>query len=188
MHDHSTNTQTPTRTGPVWVPILPRHNLAVFCLDGNGYRFAELFRQVWKQMPLSPRRLLLKLWRQSRPMNCDLPWPPIEMLAGKSDFSRGNSSAAIAQYTARRLSFAFDSRYMDQLSDASAKSVIAHELAHAVLIAQDAEGHLSEAAYDDSGFSQAEYDTDELAGFWGFDAEARTAEIAALAAIIPEWD
>jgi hypothetical protein len=110
------------------------------------------------------------------------------MLACKSDFSRGNSSAAIAQYTAWRFSFAFDSRYIDRLSDESVKSVIAHELAHAVLITQDAEYHLGNAEYDDFGFSQAEYDTDELAGFWGFDAEARTAEIAALAAIIPEWD
>lgn len=186
MHQTHEKKRMTTNHGPVWIPILPRHDVAVFCLAGNGHRFAELFRQTWKQMPLSPRRMLLKMWRQRRPTGCDLPWPPIEMLAGKSDFSRGNSSAAIAQYTTWMLGFAFDSRYMDRLSDESVKSVIAHELAHAVLITQDAEGHLSEAAYDESGFSQAEYDADELAGFWGFDEEVRTAEIAALSAVIPD--
>jgi hypothetical protein len=95
---------------------------------------------------VSPRRMLLKMWRQRRPTGCDLPWPPIEMLAGKSDFSRGNSSAAISQHNTWMLGFAFDSRYMDRLSDESVKSVIAHELAHAVLVIQDVEGLLSEAA------------------------------------------
>lgn len=163
------------RTGPIMIPLLPRHKIDLFCVAGNGYRFAELFRQVWKQIPLGTRRKLLKTWRQS--IENRTAYPSFELVNGKSSFLRGNSHEAIAQYTHYSISFAFDSRYVDALSNDAVKSLIAHEMAHAVLAMEDAEDHLTRCEYDDSGFSDGEYDADEQAEFWGFDPDAMHAEL-----------
>lgn len=175
--DKNNTVKSAARIGPIMIPLLPRHKIDLFCVAGNGHRFADLFRQVWRQIPLRDRRRLLKMWRQSRPIVWEASWPSFELVNGKSDFLRGNSHEAIAQYKYHLQSFAFDSRYVDALSDDAVKSLIAHEMAHAALATVDAEDHLARCEYDSSGFSDGEYDADEQAEFWGFDPDAMHAEL-----------
>ena len=68
--------------------------------------------------------------------------------------------------------FAFHAGYMDQLPEDAVEFVIAHELAHAVLGITDA-NHLdpTNTKYDEWGFSESEYDADEMAEYWGFDKD-----------------
>ena len=166
--------------GPSYIPILPRHGVFLFRVAGDGQRFAALFRQAWRKLPLWTRRRLLKHWRHARchqygsePLTS--PWPLIELVERKSDFDRGNSEDACAQYNHRMCSFAFLAQAMDRFSDASVECAVAHELAHAVLCITDAASHLDpvNVRYDAWGFSQSEWDADELAEAWGFDVQAR---------------
>lgn len=162
--------------GPRYIPIVARNDVYLFWLAGDGRRFARLFQQVWRRLPLGVRRELLRHWRTSRPYPRNSQngphWPHIELVAGKSDFSRGNSRDAMAQTCSSASSFAFDARSMDAISDAAVEVVIAHELAHAIYFIDCRQEHMANAPYDDWGFSQAEYDADELAESWGFDAQA----------------
>ncbi len=160
-------------SGPKYLSIVSRHDIHLFWLAGDGRRFARLFGQAWGRLPLWARRKLLKHWRQTRPEHApELPWPHIELIAGKSDFSRGNSDDAIAQTQASAANFAFDAVAMDTLPDVAVEAVIAHELAHAIYIINCRDEHMADAPYDEWGFSRAEYDADELAEYWGFDMEA----------------
>ncbi len=52
--------------GPSYIPILPRHGVYLFCVAGDGRRFARLFGQTWRKMPFWARRRLLKHWRAAR--------------------------------------------------------------------------------------------------------------------------
>jgi len=159
----------------------------LFCVAGDGRRFARLFRQTWQKLPLSARRRLLKHWREARRLRygdapLTAPWPSIELLAYKSDFSRGNSPDAVAQYSHRLCGFYFLAGTMDALPEDAVEAVIAHELAHAVLCIEDVYHHLDPANvdYDSMGFSCSEYEADEMAGDWGFDVEGRDLAIKEL--------
>lgn len=173
--------------GPRYIPILPRHGTYLFCVAGDGDRFARLFQQTWKKLPLSDRRKILKYWRESYyrffgDQATPAPWPLVELVPQKSDFSRGNSADALAQYSHFRCSFAFEADVMDALPDDAVEATIAHELAHAVLCIEDAETHLhpDNTAYSFLGFSMSECDADETAEFWGFDMEAQNAALLEL--------
>jgi hypothetical protein len=166
--------------GPSYIPILPRHGVYLFCVAGDGRRFARLFGQTWRKLPLWARRRLLKHWRAARRERYGdaplvAPWPLVELVEFKSDFFRGNSEAACAQYNHRMCSFAFLAETMDRFPDDAVECVIAHELAHAVHCIEDADYHLDPAntEYDAWGYSQSEYFADETAEDWGFDIEAR---------------
>lgn len=45
------------------VPLLPRHGIHLLSMDGDGRRFARLFRRAWVRLPCSSRRRLLERWR-----------------------------------------------------------------------------------------------------------------------------
>ena len=45
------------------LPLLPRHGIYLTVLDGDGPRFARMFRATWKRLPLKVRRRLLGHWR-----------------------------------------------------------------------------------------------------------------------------
>jgi hypothetical protein len=173
--------------GPRYIPILPRHGTYLFCLAGDGERFAKLFRQTWRKLPLSDRRKILKYWRETYyrffgDQVTPSPWPLVEMVPQKSNFSRGNSADAMAQYSHFHCSFAFEADAMDALPDHAVEATIAHELAHAVLCIEDATYHLDPAntEYDAWGFSQSEYFADKMAEDWGFDMEAQQAALLEL--------
>ena len=59
----TTSTQKMSRKGPRNIPLLPRHHIYLFCVNGDGDRFVEIFRAVWRQLPLKHRRAFLKHWR-----------------------------------------------------------------------------------------------------------------------------
>lgn len=161
--------------GPKYLPILSRHDVYLFWLAGEGRRFAGLFRRAWGRLPLWARRKLLKRWRERRSelqvLGVEAHWPHIELIANKSNFSRGNSGNAVAQTSPSAASFAFDAATMDALPDTAVEAVVGHELAHAIYFIGSRQEHLADAPYDEWGFSQAEYDADELAEGWGFDIE-----------------
>ena len=47
------------------IPLLPRHGVSLFVDDGNGERFARLFTDTWKRIPMAVRRSILRHWRES---------------------------------------------------------------------------------------------------------------------------
>jgi hypothetical protein len=137
---------------PYFISLLPRHKLNLFCVNGDGHRFANLFRKTWECIPVGCRRLLLKDWKSTSR------GPLFELISEKSDFKRGNSGDAIANYCPGFRSFAFSSNDMDALSDKSVIFVIAHELAHAVLGIKDPSMV--------TGKHKAEVAADRLANNW----------------------
>ena len=48
-----------------YFPLLPRHNVYLFAPlpETGGERFARLFIETWKRIPLGPRRRILKHWK-----------------------------------------------------------------------------------------------------------------------------
>ena len=47
-------------------PLLPRHRVYLFAnhqSEAAAKRFAHLFVETWKQIPLGPRRAILRHWR-----------------------------------------------------------------------------------------------------------------------------
>ena len=52
---------------PGFYPLLPRHRVYLFApvpsTEDEGKRFARLFIETWKRIPLGPRRAILRHWR-----------------------------------------------------------------------------------------------------------------------------
>lgn len=124
------------------IPILPRSGLYLFAVDGKGKRFASIFANTWRKLPLGVRRRLLKHWRAVK-VPAGRPWPHIELIAGKSDFRRGNSGNARGQTGALGHTFAFKSTKIDKMAPHEVEWAIAHELAHAYLYAVEPEKHIA---------------------------------------------
>ncbi|MBC8255050.1 MAG: hypothetical protein H8E35_13635 [Ardenticatenia bacterium] len=190
------NANANAKNPPHYIPILPRHKVRLFCVHGDGRRFARLFRQAWSELPLSVRRKLVKHWRESRPRivgapEALFPWPGVELINDKSDFYRGNSSDALAQYKHQMCSFSFHSAWMDALPDHAVECVVAHELAHAVCFLEAPDRHAAGAAFNKRGFSRSEHEADALAKFWGFDVAAQKRACRRVArkvdALSPPW-
>ena len=156
---------------PAYMPLLPRHKVYLFRVDGDGRRFVDNFRRTWSAIPLGDRRKLLRNWRSlpSRVVfNGKLTgYPYVELIPHKSDYSRGNSGDAIAQYCHFGCSFSFCSMYMDLLPVHAVQSLIAHELGHAICHIEDAESHYPEQLET----SWPEENADEVATCWGFDMD-----------------
>jgi hypothetical protein len=47
--------------------ILGRHQVYVWAFDGDGRRFADVFRRTWRRLPLFARRQILGHWKRSAP-------------------------------------------------------------------------------------------------------------------------
>lgn len=150
-----------------FVPLLPRHGIDLFFLDGDGPRFARIFRQVWKKLPQKDKDLLLKDWQEAKQDSS--PWlrfPLFELITDKADFYDGDSLLTFAQYNPGRRSFSFRSQTVDFLPEKQVKFVIAHELAHAVLGIMDPK-HSDSA---EAGIDEKELSADAMAEYWGFPA------------------
>ena len=52
--------------GHYW-PLLPRHEIYLSATGCDGRRFASLFRETWKRLPLWARRRMLGHWRAKAP-------------------------------------------------------------------------------------------------------------------------
>ncbi len=155
--------------GPGTYSLLPRHGIRLFAPHGEGERFARLFANTWSQIPLGPRRSILRHWRQPCPILAGESLPRIELLNAWSGRQRGRGlrgDKAMVLWKGHRLRFwrPIVAAYPDNL----VKDLIAHELAH---VYQDSRGFTFENAY------WCEEDADMRAEDWGFSATA-----------IDEWD
>src|SRR5579885_3722622 len=75
--------------GPGTYSLLPRHGIRLFAPHGEGERFARLFANTWSQIPLGPRRSILRHWRQPCPILAGESLPRIHLLEDWSDRERG---------------------------------------------------------------------------------------------------
>lgn len=100
----------------------------------------------------------------------------MELIPYKSDYFRGNSGDAIAQYKHFGCSFSFCSTYTDLLPVHAVQSLIAHELAHAICYLEEAESHCPEHLE----IYWPEEDADEIDTCWGFDMDQNHQAIQAL--------
>jgi len=133
------------RPEPEWarLPLLPEHGIN-FMTDGHGdaEKFIRVFRNTWNRLPSENRRQLLKYWqKRSLPK---FKRPHIDLANWMSDFNlderhdKGKyddpEAAAYATCSGDGTHLAFWQPVMDQLPDEHAISLIAHELAHALII------------------------------------------------------
>ncbi len=155
-----------------YIPILPRTGLWLFPTDGDGERFARIFAQTWRRLPLRARRRILKYWRDryrglsrpSRPSFTSPWWPSIELvpeLVGRGYQGKGYRTVGCARKADGRLMF--DSRQIGASTDATVESVIGHELAHVYLFTAPPE-------WPDIDTSD-EFPVDEVMELWGLDPE-----------------
>ncbi|MEI7837617.1 MAG: hypothetical protein WCK05_14555 [Planctomycetota bacterium] len=161
-----------TDTGPAHIPLLPRHGIRLFVVDGDGPRFANLFRETWQRLPLWARCRLLRYWRtpfckgQPRGM-----YPAFELISGKSDFFwRGDSGNAWGQCGMRGYSLAFAADHLAEAGETETRYTVAHELAHVYMFAIKDPSH----AGDDATAEWAHDLVDEQLTEWGYDLDTRS--------------
>jgi hypothetical protein len=121
-------------------PILKRQRVHLWACQGNGPRFASLFRDTWKRLPLWARRRILGHWRSGsdgRGNRFSLWGPTIELLdgwscrdegSGEPDSLRGDiACVGCAGHVLR-----FFAPIVDRMPDSVVCDLIAHELAHVI--------------------------------------------------------
>lgn len=94
----------------------------------NGKRFVTLFRQVWEAIPEQQRIKMRRRWRRKG--------QPIIILQVKPLFVfEGVRRYPLASYLIETEEFHFRSTWIDKMPDEMVKILIAHELAHCLIIA-----------------------------------------------------
>lgn len=129
--------------------IIGRRPLSLTVYDGDGERFAGLFLEVWRQLPLSVREKILGHW--SNDENPDL---LLELSNGWKNCTTRDGETSLCGCSVK-----FSAAKMDLVFDVSAKFLIAHELAHVYQYAT----RTNRRPYED-----LESEADELADHWGF--------------------
>jgi len=126
---------------PEWarLPLLSNHEIT-FVTDGYGdaEKFARIFNNTWDCLPEEHQGYLLEHWQlHSTPL---LKYPVVQLIGWKKEFmpvKRHDTDdpdvAAFAACTENGLQFAFWQPVMDRLPDEHAETIVAHELAHAVI-------------------------------------------------------
>lgn len=132
-------------------------------------RFARVFRQAWRKVPLSARRVTVRHWRRYRDAYAAaaalIDVPLVEVLDYKSNFHRGRSKDAVGQCDHMGTVLAFWAPWVDRLPDEHLETLIAHELAHVYLIATRP-GHMQQR------YSRAESEVYAVLSEWGFDEDS----------------
>ncbi len=142
---------------------LIRSSGIVLRTDANtdAARFARLFVETWRMIPLADRRLM----RRGHRYPGDL-WMGVGLFHDHQRWQRGPSGEAAAQFSvlSDHLELTVRNAWFARLPDEHARCIIAHELGHCVLSATSPY-HLGDAF--------AEEDVAEQLRAWGFDDEAR---------------
>lgn len=121
--------------------------------DGN--RFAELFRRVWEGIPSDHRHCMRSRWKlDGQPYICIQSFP-IRNFEGGEPFP-------IACDWSQTEEFRFRSTWIDQMPDGVVEILVAHELAHCLIIARRSDGPIEIIA------GQDEEEAEEVMGEWGF--------------------
>lgn len=128
------------------IGIMPRSGLYLDhwnCSDEQAHRFAEVFRQTWKRLPMWARRPMLKDWRnwrdyfislcadeKTREEIAAIPVPALSI----DCFLRGGTDDALAAYYGHYgRAIQFWKPAVEMMPDDVLSTLIAHELAHAYL-------------------------------------------------------
>lgn len=158
------------------VALLPRHRVYVWPFDGDGPRFAGLFRETWRRLPLWARRRVLSHWRTPCPL-LFFPGPLIELLP---DWSR-RERRTLAEVSYDGYKLRFRSVTFDAMPDGVACDLIAHELAHVlqeargIRVGRVTRGVPTYVRADGSEFGgpyEIEEDADLTMSHWGFDHDS----------------
>ncbi|HEV2294072.1 MAG TPA: DUF4157 domain-containing protein [Tepidisphaeraceae bacterium] len=138
--------------------LLPGHPFTVVLFDG-GSNFLTRFREVWREIPLSCRRVMLKHWHTGSPRSV----PLVEAGA----YWSGSDALATVALNGWAMKF---KPAVYEMSVGAARALIAHELAH---VYQHATGTIAEWSSGCGGIEAArgciEDDADDIAADWGFD-------------------
>jgi hypothetical protein len=155
--------------------LLPRHGVELFAPSGGGERFAGLFKEVWRAIPIGPRRSILKHWRKGL-----FGRPAIELLDdwSTSEYRRTDGFREYVRSYAQVLNngvgcqIRFRRKAVAKMPDDVVRAMIAHELAHCY---QEGFGwDLAKDIEDDplsARFFFEEY-ADDCAAEWGFDVNS----------------
>lgn len=113
------------------IAIVRSSRLYLSCTPyGDNGRFAFVFRETWRQIPLGDRRRLVAHWRR----NLD---PLITLAPDETVVADRVSSRAALAVTARKgCELRFAGRIADALPEAHLRTLIAHELGHVLAIAE----------------------------------------------------
>jgi hypothetical protein len=162
--------------------LLPRHKVELCAFQGDGQRFADLFVQTWKRLPLWARRRILGFWRDAllfdKASSVARNSPIIELA---DDWSgRPERGFAMVDYLGHRMRFRpID---VDVMPADVVQDLIAHELAHVLqdvygikCISVDDEGIMTYIDANGDYFGclrEIEADADGAMDGWGFDHES----------------
>jgi hypothetical protein len=158
-------------------PCSPATNVYFQAFDGDGSRFARLFRATWRRIPLWARRRILRYWRED--FSGPIAVSP-EITLAKSWKGRGRRDFAVTTCHGHRL--VFHSRSVAAMPEDVAGDLIAHELAYVLqsvrgirFVKETRRGGAYFAYPDGSCFGgrmEIEVDADETMDRWGFDSRS----------------
>jgi hypothetical protein len=158
------------------LPLLQRRCIYLTDDGGDSPRFARLFQETWKRIPLGARRRMLAYWRTGRNYGHILS-PTVELASYQF---RGRRDYAAVDHCGHRLRFR--AKFFDRMSEDVVQDVIAHELAHVLqsaggirCVREWADGRAHYVFSDGTDFGgnrDLEEDADFTIDCWGFDPEA----------------
>jgi hypothetical protein len=167
------------------LPILPRSGLFMFCIAGNGRRFAELFAAAWRRLPLWVRRRMLGHWRTNSacrmlagiPIAEDADGRVTQFLSPKIELACDEYFEACVEggrktsgaWKAQGHHLIFNGTHTDRMPDSVVQDLVAHELAH---VHQYVCGLQHYFGTDDPTHGELELEADEMMECWGFDPES----------------
>ena len=159
-------------------PLLPRHGVKLHAPDGGGARFAQLFRETWRRLPLYARRRILALWREPVDDRGQGIRPPADSVERRLEIEvawRG-AQGDWACCRDRGHTIYFWTEFVSAIPDDLVPDLIAHELAH---VHQWACGHdlasglaQTRMGWVEFGTLEIEIDADEQADDWGSSSTA----------------
>jgi hypothetical protein len=168
------------------LPLLPRHQIYLWVHEGDGQRFAAMFRQTWGRVPLWARRRMLQYWKH-------IPFVPSVYLSPDiyhalsphiklSDETISESRRAFAGVSRTGHLLRFRPKRIAAMPDDVMQDLIAHELAHVLqgaagihCIDEYKDGRRLYAYRDGTMFGgnyEIERDADDMMNCWGFDSES----------------
>jgi hypothetical protein len=163
--------------------ILPRQRVYLWVYAGDGDKFARLFAETWRRMPLWARRRILRHWRNDprAAFAGDLS-PKIELTThwkNREGTEKDGEMAAVARLGHY---MAFADQVVARMPDAVVHDLVAHELAHVLQFASGYEIDRSISRDDDALWlapngstltaGDLETEADNIAENWGFRVES----------------
>lgn len=150
------------------IPILPRHGVVVWTPgdDKQAVRFARLFREAWKHLPLYARRRILGHWRDDdAPRIFGMVYSPLIHLEDDWDGrKRGRGLRGDLGMVHREGHMIhFWTKIVAAFPDELVRDLIAHELAHV---------HQFACGWDFDDSYEREEEADRRGELWGFSSTA----------------